>query len=199
MYLFDGRPALHEVPDGQNLMKIGFTKLNNTFKSLKGEYPNVRIFLVAMAFSEAACSAFATIAVTYLVDVMGMGSQDTGIVFMATLLFAVPGTQWCKYVTAKVGPYRSYQYALAWWGVVTCVAPLCMHKPEQAANSYIFGIFWGIGFGWIYPVQRTCYCEMIPGGQESELMGLYVFAGQIIVWFPPLLFTSLNEIGVSMR
>ena len=198
-YLFGHRPALHEIESGDSLLNVGFKRMSSTFRELRGEYPDVRTFLLGMAFSEAAASAFATIAVTYLVEVLGMKSQETGIVFMCTLLFAVPGSILCKKLTAKIGPYKSYQYALIWWGVVTCVAPLFMHKPEQSTNAYFFGILWGIGFGWIYPTQRTCYCELIPGGQESELMGLYIFAGQIIVWFPPLLFTTLNEKGIGME
>jgi hypothetical protein len=30
-------------------------------------------------------------------------------------------------------------------------------------------------------------------------MGMYLFAGQIITWVPPLVFTGLNEAGVSQR
>jgi MFS-type transporter involved in bile tolerance (Atg22 family) len=39
----------------------------------------------------------------------------------------------------------------------------------------------------------------MPCGQESELMGIYIFAGQILAWLPPLIFTAMNEAGVSMR
>ena len=40
---------------------------------------------------------------------------------------------------------------------------------------------------------------MIPDGQDAELMGYYLFAGQILIWLPSLIFTILNENGVNMR
>jgi MFS-type transporter involved in bile tolerance (Atg22 family) len=30
-------------------------------------------------------------------------------------------------------------------------------------------------------------------------MGLYLFAGQVITWVPPLVFTGMNEAGVPQR
>jgi len=40
---------------------------------------------------------------------------------------------------------------------------------------------------------------IIPEGQDAELMGMYLFAGQILSWLPPLVFTAMNEVGVSIR
>ena len=30
-------------------------------------------------------------------------------------------------------------------------------------------------------------------------MGIYLFAGQALTWLPPLVFTAMNEAGVSIR
>ena len=40
---------------------------------------------------------------------------------------------------------------------------------------------------------------IIPPGQSSEYMGIYLFFGAILTWLPPLIYTSLNEAGVSQR
>ena len=40
---------------------------------------------------------------------------------------------------------------------------------------------------------------IIPEGQSAEYMGIYLFWGQVLTWLPPLVFTSLNEAGVSQR
>ena len=42
-------------------------------------------------------------------------------------------------------------------------------------------------------------CIIIPKGQDAELMGMYLFAGQALVWLPPLVFTAMNKAGVSIR
>ena len=43
------------------------------------------------------------------------------------------------------------------------------------------------------------YVALIPKGQETEIMGLISFFGQIVGWLPVFVFTAMNEAGVSMR
>ncbi len=115
---------------------------------------------------------------------------------------------------------RSYTYALFYWGVTTTIAPVFIRE-ETKNFAFIFGVAWGLGeiilfiaifllvfvtnpvfspsgFGWLFPTQRTVYSMMIPAGQETELMGLYIFSGQVIVWVPPLVFSVLNQLGAGM-
>lgn len=40
---------------------------------------------------------------------------------------------------------------------------------------------------------------IIPKHKDAELMGAYLFFGQILAWLPPLVFTALNEAGISIR
>ena len=58
---------------------------------------------------------------------------------------------------------------------------------------------WGACGGWKYTVERFITITIIPEGQDAELMGMYLFAGQILSWLPPLVFTVMNEAGVSIR
>jgi MFS-type transporter involved in bile tolerance (Atg22 family) len=44
----------------------------------------------------------------------------------------------------------------------------------------------------------TFFTTVTPTGQETELMSVYLFCGQVLSWLLPLLFTILNEAGVSM-
>mmetsp|Transcript_40819 Transcript_40819/g.73583 ORF Transcript_40819/g.73583 Transcript_40819/m.73583 type:complete len:121 (+) Transcript_40819:2-364(+) len=62
------------------------------------------------------------------------------------------------------------------------------------AKAYI----WGICLAWLHPTHASLYCTIIPRGQESELMGIYIFSGSVLAWLPPFLFSFLNEIGASM-
>ena len=40
---------------------------------------------------------------------------------------------------------------------------------------------------------------IIPKHKDAELMGAYLFFGQILSWLPPLVFTALNEAGIAIR
>ena len=53
--------------------------------------------------------------------------------------------------------------------------------------------------GWIYPCQRVLFCTLIPKGQETEMMGLLSFTGDILGWLPPLIVTAMNQNGVELR
>lgn len=50
-----------------------------------------------------------------------------------------------------------------------------------------------------FQLERYLVCNIIPKGQDAELMGMYLFAGQCLAWLPPLVFTAMNEAGVSIR
>lgn len=71
--------------------------------------------------------------------------------------------------------------------------------PADKIKMYCFSATAGISFGWMFPSQKTLIVAIIPKGQEFEIMGLISFFGQIVGWMPVLVFTALNEAGVSMR
>ena len=197
--LLEHRPPLHALPAGESLITVGFIRLGKTLRELTREYKTVTIFLVGMAFAEAAMTAFTTIAITYATIVLGMTSMQSSMLIGICLVFAVPGSFLFGILTKKIGPFKSYMMSLCWWAGVTIVAPFFMYSPETQTAAYFFGMLWGVGFGWLYPTQRTSYTLIIPAGQESELMGIYIFAGQILGWMPPLIFTALNEKGINMK
>eukprot|EP00520_Triparma_pacifica_P003848 CAMPEP_0118659814 /NCGR_PEP_ID=MMETSP0785-20121206/15320_1 /TAXON_ID=91992 /ORGANISM="Bolidomonas pacifica, Strain CCMP 1866" /LENGTH=480 /DNA_ID=CAMNT_0006552959 /DNA_START=90 /DNA_END=1532 /DNA_ORIENTATION=+ len=196
--MFGHRPALSSVPDGETLLSVGFSRIRKTVQEMRTEYNAVFVCLCAVAFSEAGANAFTTIAVSYCDEVLQMSATETSGLILICLVVAVPSSIVFSNLTKRIGAHKSFMLSLAWWAIVTLVAPLFMNGPTHKANGYVFGIFWGMGFGWIYPTQRALYCLLIPGGQESELMGIYIFAGQILVWMPPAIFTLLNEASVSM-
>ena len=74
-----------------------------------------------------------------------------------------------------------------------------LKEPNHEGLAYFFAMIWGIGIGWIYPSEKTLYVTIIPRGQEAELMGVYICACQILSWLPPLVFSIMTELGLSMR
>jgi len=80
----------------------------------------------------------------------------------------------------------------------------CCLKNRSYRNLSCLSFFrpwlkWGACGGWKYTVERFITITIIPEGQDAELMGMYLFAGQILSWLPPLVFTVMNEAGVSIR
>ena len=196
------RPALHPLPLStpvHRLFLAGFRKLLKTTVHMFSDFRELAVFLISVSFAEAGNLTFATLAVTYTTTTLKMTTSESGILFAIVLIFAVPGAiLWNKFVTSKIGKIKSCMLGTLLWGVVTTIAPFFMQNPSQKTNSYIFGAIWGFLFGAYGPPQSAVYVSMIPRGQESELMGVYIFAGQILVWLPPLIFSIMNERGVNM-
>jgi MFS-type transporter involved in bile tolerance (Atg22 family) len=77
-------------------------------------------------------------------------------------------------------------------------ASVVLNGPEKKNMTYLFAILWGIGLGWLHPQHIAVYGALIPSGQEAELMGVFLFCTYVIGWLPPLVFSALNEGGISM-
>jgi hypothetical protein len=43
------------------------------------------------------------------------------------------------------------------------------------------------------------FVTLIPKGQETEMMGIFLFTGQILGWLPPLIATLMIEAGINPR
>lgn len=193
----ESRPALHSLPQGGNLATIGFTQVFSTITSLRSKHPMTARFLFGYAFGEAGTGTFVQMGATYLIVQLGM--EDTGPFFAAVLVFAIPGSYFSQFVTRRFGYVRSLQMAIWFFIISTLAFSAFAHKPEHQTISYLWGVLFGLAIGWIYPVQRSLYCKIIPGGCEAELMGLYQLCAMIISWLPPLGFTVINEATGSLR
>ena len=197
-FLFRKRPASQHVPEGTNLLTAGFYKVFQTSRTIVHYHSAIKWFLVSVAFTEAATYTFSTIAITYMTDQLNFTSRENGICILILLLFGVPGTRVAAYMN-KINPIWSLQACLLLWIGTTSLAALTLKDPGQQNLAYVFAMFWGLCLGWIHPTEKTLYCTIIPRGQEAELMGTYICASQTLAWMPSLVFSVMNEAGISMR
>ncbi|KAI2513628.1 Vacuole effluxer Atg22-like protein [Fragilaria crotonensis] len=197
--LFPDRPAAQQVPEGQSILTAGFNKLYATSQTIWSHHDAIKWFLISVAFAESATAAFSSIAITYMTDHLHFSSTENGIAILLLLLFGIPGTRVASMFTNRFNPIRSLQLCLLLWIVTTAAASLVLHGQGQQLSAYCFAAIWGLSTGWVYPTEKVLYCTIIPKGQEAELMGVYICACQILSWLPPLVFTIMNESGISMR
>ena len=143
------RSALHALPGGESVCSAGFYKLRKTARGITRTHPALATFLAVTAMSEAAVNAFTTVAVTYCKVVIGMSATESGILFAVVLLAGFPGAFLSeKYVTGKVGCFRSFVVCCAAWTVVTMLAPVFLDGPGSKPAVFVFGAVWGGLMGW---------------------------------------------------
>lgn len=220
-FFFRPRPALREVPAGSNFAKSGFQKLSFTFSHIWSYWYTLRYFLLSVMLSEAATAALSTIATTYMTHVLEMGAKEIGQVFLCVFVAGIPGSKLGGMIGVAINPLRSALLCLVIFILNTTLAATVLTGPESqnamvslsscnvhrtnrfhrlmlTVDQYAFAAVWGICLAWLHPTHASIYCTIIPRGQESELMGIYIFSGAVLAWLPPFVFSFLNEIGASM-
>jgi MFS-type transporter involved in bile tolerance (Atg22 family) len=198
--LFQQRPAARVLPEGRSLWTAGFVQIYHTSIHIYKNFHALKWFFISVSLIDSATSALATIFVTYSTDLLGFTSRENGIVVLIMLVASIPGAYAGSYVTRKFNPVRSSLTSTVILAVNTLAAAIVLKGKGQQIQTYILALVWGIGTGWKWSTDRVLVSTILPAvGQDAELMGIYLFAGQVLVWLPPLVFTVLNEAGVNPR
>ena len=103
------------------------------------------------------------------------------------------------FIIDRVHPIRSSIIAVTILILNTAFDSIFLKGPFQSTGAYILAVPWGIGSGAKWTSDRMLFARIVPGGQNAELSGGYVFFRQLLTWLPLLVFTLLNESDVSLR
>ncbi|KAL7566702.1 hypothetical protein ACA910_017760 [Epithemia clementina (nom. ined.)] len=200
LFLFRDRPPLSNVPEGATLLTAGFRRIGKTSRKIWKDYRQLRWFMASLLFSpEAGAGVVLSIAVTFITVFMKFSALDLAKASLVLMGGNVVGSIFSKWVCRVINPLNSYRLGMFSLGVGMVLAFFVMTGPERRGSVFGIAGAWGFSMGWTYPSQRVLFCTLIPKGQETEFMGLFVFVGQILGWLPSLLFTIINENGVSIR
>lgn len=195
--LLQKRPPSRILPEGQNLWTAGFIQVYHTILHIAKHLPALKWFYLANTVIDAALNSLATIMITYFADTLGFSSIENGTAILLMLIGSIPGALIAGRTVTLFNPVRSEMMATAILAITTVFAAIVLTGPGQQIETYIITAFWGLGIGWKWTTDRLLASTLIPPGQDAELMGVYLFAGQVLTWLPPLVFTALNEAGVS--
>ena len=197
-FLFRNRPARSRVPQGMRLLTCGFQKVLSTTKRIQS-YPALVWLMTSIAFAEAAAAALISIATTYLKQVLQMDATEIGLVFLSVLLAGIPGSKLAAHLSATGwDPIHNLILCNLLFVVSSAASVVFLMSPDDKSKAYVFGFLWGIGIGWLHPMEISAYISLTEPGQEAEMMGLYLLLHQILSWLPPLVFTLWNENGFAM-
>ena len=193
------RPALQELPDGASILTIGFVKVWHTGHEIRRKYRGLMWFFMNVSLVEAAQSSLAVISLTFMTDVLKLSVTQNGIAIFTLFIFASIGTLLGQKSVKVMNPIRSSQLCNVYAMATTGAAAGILNRPGQQIEACVFAALWGIGAGWKNTVERFAVTQLIPKDQDAELMGLYLFSSQVLVWCPSLIYTTLNESGYDPR
>lgn len=202
IFLFRKRPKLREIPPGSSLFTTAPKQLMATARHVFKNYKALKWFMIALLFSpEAGAGVVLAIAVTFLTFFVSMDVKEIAVVSLTMLFCNIPGAMISKRMCRLINPLNSFRVAEVMFAVTNAlIAGTVTGSTQRDKNLvYFYAALIGVAFGWMFPSQRTLAVALIPKGQETEIMGLISFFGQIVGWLPVMVFTAMNENGVSMR
>ena len=159
----------------------------------------VALFSKKKPSSDAGIQALATVAITYLTDQLQFTARENGFAILLMLCGSIPGAVISNFCSRKFDPIKSSMLSLVLLITATAFFAAFTTGPGQYVRTYFLAFVWGIGVGWNWTCGRLAASSVIPEGQDTELMGIFLFAGQCLSWIPPLVFTAMNEAGISQR
>ena len=195
--LMGPRPAMSQLPPDKTLLTIGFRTIYRTSIDIAKNHTALGWFYAALAFSESATQALLIIVTTYSIEQLNFSSVEAGIMYLIMLISSVLGCYISQLSLRLLSPIRSNQLCVGSMALFTALA--AGFVKDSRALFYMFASFWGVCGGWKYTIERYLAITIIPKNKDAELMGAYLFFGQILSWLPPLVFTALNEAGISIR
>lgn len=195
--LMQPRPALNKLEEGQILLFQGFQQIGRTMTKLYQTNIPLLWFYAAVAFGDV--KPLTGIGITFLSSHLQFTSMEIGIASMLMLICLVPGAVLSSVVCRKLNPVQSSVLSVMAFICVTGGASLFLVRPSQKALTFVFVACWGTVAGWKVTSTSMLVAAIVPAGQDAELMGFYLFADTCLSWAPPLIFTAMNEAGMSER
>ena len=198
-FCFQTRPPARPAATNTNLWTAGFRQLSKTLNKIHQHYPALRWYYIGEGISNPAIGAMLVINMTFLSDVLQFTSQQVGICVTIMLLFCIPGAMLSSYLTstAVLNPLQTVLLSLVIMASAVTLTAGILTGPNVAFWALPFAAAWGVGMGCNFTCDRTVIASLLPPGQDSELMGLYLFVGQALNWLPSLIYTTMNEAGFA--
>lgn len=191
------RPAAHLLQEGQSKLTAGFQQIYRTSKNLYRTNVALLWFYAAVAIGD--IKPLASIALTFLSSQQQFTSMDVGVAAIVMFLTVIPGAMLSGFVCRKINPIRSSVLSVLSMTAVTIAGVVFLTGGGQKLQTYIVIACWGVVSGWKTTSTTMLVAAILPAGQSSEMMGFYLFADIALSWLPPLVFTVLNEAGLSER
>jgi MFS transporter, UMF1 family len=195
--LFQTRSPAHELLPNQSLWTAGFQQIWQTSKTIYNDYTVLGWFYVSCAFGDA--KAIAPIAITFFADQLQFTPTQNGIAAIVTLLSSIFGALMSAYCTRKTNPICSSVISTVLLMIFTSLGAIILTGPSTSHWAFLIAAGWGVGAGFRLSATRMLASTLVPKGQDAEIMGFFLFACQVMSWLPSLVFTAINEAGISQR
>ena len=133
-----------------------------------------------------------------MANVLDLTATQNGLAICVWLLGSIPGAFLSTIVARRSDPLKSSIVYILFY-IMNIVLFSFLTGPGKLITTYVILFLCGISGGWKHNMDRLVSSSIIPRGQDGEMMGFYLFAGQCLSWLPLLVFLSMNEAGIKFN
>jgi magnesium-transporting ATPase (P-type) len=153
--LFQQRPAMRVLPEGQSVWTTGFLQVQKTVVEIHNKHLPLKWFYISIMFCDPDIMALTILSIIFLTDQLQFTAKENGTAMLVMMLAAVPGSYIGSWVTTKFNAVISSLVAMIVLLIANTVAvSIVLKGPGQEMETYILAGGWGLGTGWKWMCDR---------------------------------------------
>ncbi|HUP49472.1 MAG TPA: MFS transporter [Thermoanaerobaculia bacterium] len=178
---------------GQNPVRVGLTRLKETFHELRG-YKHAFLMLLAFLVYNDGISTIQKMAAAYGTE-LGIPRESVIAAILIVQFVGIPATFAFGSLAGRVGAKRAIFAGLLVYLVISVVG----YFMKTAAHFYILAGLVGLVQGGTQALSRSLFATLIPRHKSGEFFGFYSVFSKFAGIFGPLLFAGIIGATGSSR
>jgi UMF1 family MFS transporter len=195
MLWINKRKHTQKIPDGQNVLSIGFKHLFKTIRDIR-KYPMTLTFLVAFLIYNDGVQTVLVEASTFGQEELGLETATLTSVILMVQFVAFFGAFFFEWVASKIGAKNTILVTLGVWSAALIYAYGFL---KGETGFFILGATVGLVMPGTQALSRSIYSKLIPSGKEAEYFSLYQVTERGTSALGPLFFGLSYDLTGSYR
>jgi UMF1 family MFS transporter len=164
------RKQREQMPEGQNILTVGFCRLGDTFRAIS-RYKQLFRYLPIMTYYLAGMQIVIWFAGSIAKKLFGLSDQQMALYILVLTFTAIVGAFVTGRFQDRLGTRRTIMIALALWLAVMSAAPFA--QPGRQYMFWIMGSGVGFGMGMLGTASRAMVGLFSPPHKAAEFFGFY--------------------------
>ncbi|HMQ04027.1 MAG TPA: MFS transporter [Pyrinomonadaceae bacterium] len=202
-WLIKSPTDIREIPEGKNIVTIGFAEIWETLKELK-RLKLTALFLVGYLCYNDGIQTVILMSSAFLSNELftaaerleGLDQSFLFTIFLIAQVAAFAGAMGFERIARFIGAKRTIIVSLLVWIGIVVYAYGYLATRTQAM---FMGAAIGLVLGSVQALSRSLYSQMIPAGRESSFFGLYEISEKGTAWMGQLTFAIIVGATGSFR
>jgi UMF1 family MFS transporter len=174
-FLIKSRGAFKQLPEGRNLVSMGFGELGNTFRELKKLRYSAQFLLASFCYNNGIQTVITSASVFLSQELFiarGLEASQSFLlgIFLVAQVSALLGSISFERLARIIGAKMTLLISLSVW---ICIVIFAYGFLQEVWQAWVMSVFIGLVLGSSQALSRSLYSQMIPAGRESSFFGLY--------------------------